>query len=214
MLKRLAATAEALGVADVTTVATEAEELPFEDESFDLVLGHAVLHHIPTLPKAFSELNRVLRPGGAIVFCGEPSAYGDRLASIPKRVGAATAPAWRTLMRARPADGNGIHTTPHDGHGLESEVDVHVFDPLELRSWMDDAGFDEIRVQGEELLANMYGWILRSLESSAEPEDVPLAWRRFAFRSYIALQKVDVALLEPRLPAQIFYNLVLSARKP
>src|SRR3954471_3777539 len=47
MLKRLAATAEALGLQDVTTVVTEAERLPFEDESFDLVFGHAVLHHIP-----------------------------------------------------------------------------------------------------------------------------------------------------------------------
>src|SRR6476661_6005792 len=47
MLNRLAGTAEALGVESVTTVATEAEELPFEDESFDLVFGHAVLHHIP-----------------------------------------------------------------------------------------------------------------------------------------------------------------------
>jgi hypothetical protein len=79
---------------------------------------------------------------------------------------------------------------------------------------MHDAGFEDVRIGGEELLANVYGWVLRSLESSAEPEDVPLMWRRFAFRSYIALQKVDVALLEPRLPAQLFYNLVLSARKP
>ncbi len=153
-------------------------------------------------------------PGGAIVFCGEPSAYGDRLASVPKRLGAASAPAWRALMRARPAKDNGVHHHPHDGHGLESEVDVHAFDPSELKGWMDDAGFERARVQGEELLANMYGWVLRSLESSADPEDVPLAWRRFAFRSYIALQKVDVTLLEPRLPAQLFYNLVLSARKP
>src|SRR3954454_16094146 len=37
MLKRLAATAAALELEDVTTVATEAEELPFADESFDLV---------------------------------------------------------------------------------------------------------------------------------------------------------------------------------
>jgi len=43
---------------------------------------------------------------------------------------------------------------------------------------------------------------------------VPWTWRRFAFRSYLALQKVDVALLEPRLPPQLFYNLVLSAQKP
>jgi hypothetical protein len=42
---------------------------------------------------------------------------------------------------------------------------------------------------------------------------VPLRWRAFAFRSYIALQRLDAALLEPRLPAELFYNLVLSARK-
>ena len=38
-------------------------------------------------------------------------------------------------------------------------------------------------------------------------------WRRFAFRSYLALQRVDESVLEPRLPPQLFYNLVLSARK-
>jgi ubiquinone/menaquinone biosynthesis C-methylase UbiE len=61
MLKRLSATAERLGVAGVTTVATEAETLPFEDESFDLVLGHAVLHHIPDLDRALDVL-AVCRP--------------------------------------------------------------------------------------------------------------------------------------------------------
>ena len=61
--------------------------LPFEDESFDLVFGHAVLHHIPDLDRAFAEFRRVLRPGGAIAFAGEPSRYGDRLAALPKRAG-------------------------------------------------------------------------------------------------------------------------------
>jgi ubiquinone/menaquinone biosynthesis C-methylase UbiE len=218
MLTSLAATAETLGLSDrVETRQADAESLPFEDESFDLVLGHAVLHHIPNLTQAFSEFERVLRPGGAIVFCGEPSAHGDRLAAIPKRLGTASAPAWRAIMRAQAATENGEHSQHpdhHHEHGLESEVDVHAFDPAQLRSWMEGAGFEAVRVRGEELLANMYGWVLRSLESSAEPEDVPLAWRRFAFRSYIALQKFDVAVLEPRLPAQLFYNLVLSARKP
>ena len=77
-----------------------------------------------------------------------------------------------------------------------------------------DAGFADVRIRGEELLANLYGWVLRSLEASADPEDGPVGWRSFAFRSYIALQRVDTALLEPRLPAPLFYNLVLSARKP
>ena len=55
---------------------------------------------------------------------------------------------------------------------------------------------------------------LASSAQSAEPGDVPWGWRLFAFRSYLALQRVDVALLEPRLPPQLFYNLVLSAWKP
>jgi hypothetical protein len=39
-------------------------------------------------------------------------------------------------------------------------------------------------------------------------------WRQYAFRGYLALQKVDRGLLEGRLPATIFYNLLLSARRP
>src|ERR1700754_1006337 len=100
MLKRLASTAEALELTDVTTVATEAETLPFDDESFDLVCGHAVLHHIPDLDRAFAEFKRVLRPGGAIVFAGEPSRYGDRLAALPKRTGMLVAPIWRRAVGA------------------------------------------------------------------------------------------------------------------
>ena len=53
--------------------------------AFDLVLGHAILHHIPDLARAFAEFHRVLKPGGTVVFAGEPSRYGDRLARVPKR---------------------------------------------------------------------------------------------------------------------------------
>jgi hypothetical protein len=55
---------------------------------------------------------------------------------------------------------------------------------------------------------------VRSLEGSAEPEEVPMRWRHFAFRSYLRLQRLDAQVLEPRLPPQLFYNLVLSARRP
>jgi hypothetical protein len=69
-------------------------------------------------------------------------------------------------------------------------------------------------VRGEELLANAWGWGLRTVESTAEPDSVPTAWRWFAFGSYLALQRVDSALLEPRLPAELFYNLLCGARLP
>jgi ubiquinone/menaquinone biosynthesis C-methylase UbiE len=212
MLAQLAATAEALGLDGVTTVVTEAETLPFADESFDLVLGHAVLHHIPDLDRAFAEFKRVLRPGGRVVFAGEPSRYGDRLAVLPKRAGMLVAPAWRRLFGARARAVAEVDQS--EGHSLEGEVDVHAFAPADLRRLLERAGFEDRRVGGEELLANAWGWGLRTIESSAEPDTVPLRWRRFAFRSYIALQKVDTTLLEPRLPAELFYNLLVSARKP
>jgi ubiquinone/menaquinone biosynthesis C-methylase UbiE len=213
MLDALAGTAADLGLAArVDMVRTGAERLPFEDESFDLVLGHAILHHIPDLDRAFAEFMRVLRPGGAIVFCGEPSRYGDRLAAVPKRLGALTAPVWRRLVGASAL--NGTAAGADTGHDLETEVDVHAFAPGDLGRALDAVGYEAIRVRGEELLANVYGWWLRSLESSAVPEEVPDGWRLFAFRSYIALQRADVALLEPRLPPSLFYNLILSARKP
>ena len=122
------------------------------------------------------------------------------------------APAWRRLLGA-PAAGWVDGAVEVDGHELESEVDVHAFAPHRLRALTQAAGFEHVRLRGEELLANAYGWVLRTLEATAEPEHVPMAWRRFAFRSYLALQRVDTAVLEPRLPPELFYNLVLSARR-
>src|SRR5215211_1855277 len=62
MLDALRANAARLGL-EVETVACDAAALPFEDASFDVVLGHAVLHHLPELDRAFAEFWRVLRPG-------------------------------------------------------------------------------------------------------------------------------------------------------
>jgi SAM-dependent methyltransferase len=196
---------------DVATTCTEAEALPFADQSFDLVFGHAVLHHIPDLPRAFGEFHRVLRPGGALIFCGEPSRYGDRIATVPKRAGVLAAPLWRRMVGASALPANRFWSA--DGNELEPEVDVHAFTPSQLRGLIADAGFGQVHLRGEELVANAYGWWLRTLESSAEPDQVPFSWRHFAYRSYMALQHVDSSLLEPRLPPELFYNLVLSARK-
>jgi ubiquinone/menaquinone biosynthesis C-methylase UbiE len=214
MLAAFRGNVERLGL-DVETVETEAERLPFADDSFDLVFGHAVLHHIPDLRRATGEFLRVLRPGGTVAFCGEPSVNGDRVAALPKRLGIAAAPVWRALIRAPRAGGkHGATAEEAAGHELESEVDVHAFDPATLAETFAETGFEATHVRGEELLANAYGWGLRTVEASADPDGIPTLWRQFAFRSYLALQRVDSALLEPRLPPELFYNLVLSARKP
>lgn len=214
MLAALRQNAESVGL-EVETAETEAERLPFEDKSFDLVFGHAILHHIPDLNRATAEFLRVLRPGGTVAFCGEPSAYGDRLAALPKRLGSLAAPAWRAMLRApEAAESPGASAEELAGHRLESEVDVHAFDPVALAASFEQAGFADVYVRGEELLASAYGWGLRTLEASADPDGVPMLWRQFAYRSYLGLQKLDSALLEPHLPPKLFYNLVLSARRP
>jgi ubiquinone/menaquinone biosynthesis C-methylase UbiE len=213
MLATLAENAARLGV-DAGTVVADAEALPFEDESFDLIFGHAVLHHLPHLDRAFAEIHRVLRPGGRIVFAGEPSRLGDRLARLPKRAAAIAAPAWRALIGASAAPANGSahpHPTEHD---LEYEVDIHTFAPQDLTELAREAGFAEVDVEGEELTANCFGWFNRGLEASARPHDIPAWWRNYAFQGYLTLQRLDAKVLEPRLPAALFYNLLLTARRP
>jgi len=218
MLKVLDATAERLGL-PVTTVRADAEKLPFEDESVDLVLGHAVLHHVPHLETALSECVRVLRPGGTLAFMGEPSRHGDRIAVLPKRIGTLAAPLWRRLVGASPrarapqALNGSAPASPDEHDRLEAVVDVHTFTPEELSLLAIGSGLVDVRVAGEELLANAYGWILRALEAGVDPKSVPLGWHRFAFRSYLALQWLDGRLLEPRLAPGLFYNLLLSGRK-
>jgi ubiquinone/menaquinone biosynthesis C-methylase UbiE len=214
MLRRLERSADELGL-PVATAACEASRLPFEDHSFDLVFGHAVLHHLPDLDAAFREFRRVLRPGGVVAFCGEPSHYGDRIAAWPKRSANAVAPLWRALMGAgpRPSNGNG-NAGRNEEERLEQVVDVHAFTPAELSTHARAAGLEGVRVSGEELAASLFGWANRTLEASADPLDVPWAWRVYAHRGYLLLQTLDRSLLEPRLPPALFYNLLLSARVP
>lgn len=49
------------------TVVADAENLPFEDNTFDVAIMDAVLEHIPDVGKAFSEVGRVLKPGGVFI---------------------------------------------------------------------------------------------------------------------------------------------------
>jgi SAM-dependent methyltransferase len=214
MLSKLERSAAERGVR-VEIAACQASALPFDDDSFDLVFGHAVLHHLPDLDAGFREFRRVLRPGGVMAFCGEPSYYGDRIAAWPKRGANAVAPLWRALMRAapRPSNGNGNGGWSEEDR-LEQVVDVHAFTPAELSVHVQGAGFEAVRVSGEELAASLFGWANRTLEASADPLDVPWAWRVYAYRGYLLLQTLDRSLLEPRLPPALFYNLLVSARAP
>jgi ubiquinone/menaquinone biosynthesis C-methylase UbiE len=42
----------------------DAQSIPFEDASFDAVMANHMLYHVPDRDKAFSEIRRILKPGG------------------------------------------------------------------------------------------------------------------------------------------------------
>lgn len=52
---------------DIDFKVMNAEDLEFADNSFDLICGTAILHHL-NLDKAFLELSRVLEPNGKAIF--------------------------------------------------------------------------------------------------------------------------------------------------
>jgi arsenite methyltransferase len=66
MLDRARRAARGMGVGNVTFVAGEAERLPFDAASFDVVISNGVIDLIPDKDAVFAELHRVLVPGGRI----------------------------------------------------------------------------------------------------------------------------------------------------
>lgn len=66
MLAKARAAAAELGQQNIEFVAAEAERLPFDEASFDVVISNGVIDLIPDKDAVFSEIFRVLRPEGRI----------------------------------------------------------------------------------------------------------------------------------------------------
>ena len=67
MARRLERRAEELG-RPIVLVRAPAEDLPFADDSFDVVVSTLVLCTVGDVPKALAELRRVLKPAGRLLF--------------------------------------------------------------------------------------------------------------------------------------------------
>jgi arsenite methyltransferase len=66
MLDKARRSAAEMGAENVEFVESEAEALPFADASFEVVISNGVIDLIPDKDAVFSELFRVLKPGGRI----------------------------------------------------------------------------------------------------------------------------------------------------
>ena len=205
----------ALGL-EVTGQAADAEALPFGDGEFDLVIGHAVLHHIPDLDLAFREILRVLRPGGRFVFCGEPTQRGDLIA---RRLSTLTW--WATGkvtrlpgLRERFARTSEELAQSSEEARLESVVDLHTFDPDELSRLALRAGAVDVETVTEELTASWFGWPVRTLEAAVKPGSLGFGWAMFAYRTWMALDAVDRRALARVVPDEFFYNVSVTGVRP
>lgn len=204
--------AERLGLTVDGRVA-DAEALPYPDDSFDLVVGHAVIHHVPDVELALREMRRVLRPGGRLVLCGEPTRCGDRVARRLSRWTweIATRGTRLPMLRAWARSSAELDASSRAA-ALEAVVDLHTFDPTELAATARRAGLGDVRTVTHELTAAWWGWPVRTFECAVAPERLGMRWRTFAYRSWCALSALDERL-RAVAPAAWYYNVSLTGRK-
>ena len=205
--------ARALGF-EIEGRVADAEELPYPDESFDVVIGHAVLHHIPDLGLTFREILRVLKPGGRFVFAGEPTRHGDVIARRLSRF------TWWAATRVTRLPALAEWRRPQQeldessrAAALEAVVDLHTFVPAELAALARTCGAVDVEVKTSELLASWFGWPVRTFECAVPKERLGLRWANFALRGWQALSAVDERL-ERVVPAGLFYNAEITGVKP
>jgi SAM-dependent methyltransferase len=181
----------------------------------DLVIGHAVLHHIPDVPAAFREVLRVLKPGGRFVFAGEPTKIGDTYA---RKLGQLT---WWLTTNVTKMPALSAWRRPQSeldessrAAALEAVVDLHTFDPSDLERVASEAGAANVHAHTEELAAALFGWPVRTFEAAVPQEKLTLGWRLFAYKAWLRLSWLDENVLRKVAPRDLFYNVLITGTKP
>ena len=194
----------------------DAESIPYDDDTFDLVVGHAVLHHIPDLDLAMREVLRVLRPGGRFVFAGEPTRRGDWVARRLSRATwwAATRVTRLPPLRERWARPAAELAESSRAAALEAVVDIHTFDPDRLAALCLRAGAVDVRTVTEELTASWFGWPVRTIEAAVRPGALGWGWASFAYAGWRRLSWLDENVLARVVPDELFYNVCVTGTKP
>jgi ubiquinone/menaquinone biosynthesis C-methylase UbiE len=103
------------GINNINIVNANAESLPFEDNSFDLIYSSYAFQYVPNKQTALAEIKRVLKPGGYF-FCVVPST-GNRINAAKSY--------YKTLFKKMPAylfaKKNGKKTIQHEEQMMAQE---------------------------------------------------------------------------------------------
>jgi SAM-dependent methyltransferase len=107
----------------------DVRQLPFDENSFDLIYSMGTIEHFPDYPVAVAELFRVLKPGGTAII------------GVPNKLDPFLRPVMVSLMNSL-----GLY-----GYGMEKS-----FTPAELRTLLEMAGFEVTGLSG---ILFMPGWL-------------------------------------------------------
>jgi SAM-dependent methyltransferase len=132
-------------------IEADAEALPFDDASFDVVYSNGVLHCTPDMPRAFREALRVLRPGGEFylsVYNRDSIVYWLNLGLTEQFLkGGFRKQSLKTRLAM-------VEHTTSDQLPL-----VNVYSARQLRSILRDAGFAPASTKIRKLVAEDLPWL-------------------------------------------------------
>lgn len=66
-------------------VLLDAQQLPFPDDAFDVVLANHMLYHVPDIPATLNEIKRVLRPDGCLLSATNSAATMEEFDTLARR---------------------------------------------------------------------------------------------------------------------------------
>jgi ubiquinone/menaquinone biosynthesis C-methylase UbiE len=151
---------------NLTLTLSEAEKMPFADESFNVVTCYSVLHHIEDLASVFAEVRRVLKPGGVFYADESPSCcYRGALKELAAQ-GSAGAFIQQEIESVR-SDAEKYKQKYGIANEITQKAMVQVygssqFTPEHIEEMLNAAGFAEVRIEyrriaGQRTILAKYG---------------------------------------------------------
>ena len=119
---------------NIITLPSDMQTLPFEDNSMDMLVGCAFLHHLPEPDKFMKEVLRVLKPGAPFIIIGEPTSFGANAINVTKLPLVLI----NRLLRRFKKNKETLFNWDHDN------IDVHDFTRNDAALFLD--GFDKTRI--------------------------------------------------------------------
>jgi ubiquinone/menaquinone biosynthesis C-methylase UbiE len=118
-----------------------AERMHFSENTFDIIIGHSMLHHFPAYEKFLENCYQILKPGGIALF-GEPFAIGYGLLAASLKLAqddlGVNYPEINALYE------NISFRVRSSRHQLQSLVDKHLFFQSEMALLAQKIGFSSV----------------------------------------------------------------------